>query len=64
MPNKLLNNVADTLILVKKLDLEFKMCPPTFASGSSEACGEVLDAQTVIKFYQNIAQCIRNKLRP
>ena len=38
---------------LKKQDLEFKMCLPTSATGSSECPGEVTEAQTVIKMVPN-----------
>ena len=55
MPNKLLHtckigsNDSNILILFKKLDLEFKMCLPTSASGTLEGPEEVLETQIVIK---------------
>ena len=33
-------------------------------TGPSKDLGEVLEAQTVIKCYQIVAQCLRNNLRP
>ena len=46
-------NISDTLILFKKLDLEFKMCLQTSTTGSSEGPGEVVEAQTVFKMLPN-----------